>query len=245
MIRIAASGDLHCRADAVGLFAPWFAKLNDEADVLLLAGDLTNWGESAEAEALATELSSLSIPVLCVFGNHDYHAEHPHVVREILEEAGAIVLEKESTIVEVRGQTLGVVGTKGFAGGFGQACIAPFGEPEIKQFLRETYACAEAIEQGLTSLSTDYKVVLLHYAPIPETLKGESVGVYPFLGSSILGEPIDACGADLVLHGHAHRGTEHGETPGGIPVRNCSIPVLGRPYALYELQQVKEPALRP
>lgn len=236
MIRLAAAGDLHCRVESIGLFTPWFSKLNDEADVVLLAGDLTNWGEPQEARVLARELSAIRIPVLAVMGNHDYHNEQPDVVREILEDAGAIVLEKESTVVEVRGQTLGVVGTKGFAGGFGQACIAPFGEPEIKMFLRETYACAEAIEQGLRGMETDFRVVLLHYSPVPDTLKGETVGVYPFLGSSILGEPIDEFGADLVLHGHAHRGTEHGQTPGGIPVRNCSIPVLGQPYALYELE---------
>lgn len=237
MIRLAAAGDLHCRADSVGLFSPWLVKLNTEADVLLLAGDLTNWGEKDEAEVLAAELACLRIPVLCVLGNHDYHNEQPETVRETLEAAGAIVLEKESMVVEVRGETMGVVGTKGFAGGFGQACIAPFGEPEIKMFLRETYACAEAIETGLRTLETDFRVVLLHYSPIPETLKGESVGVYPFLGSSILGEPVDAHGADLVLHGHAHKGTEHGATPGGIPVRNCSIPVIGQPYALYELHR--------
>ncbi len=239
MIRVAAAGDLHCRADSVGLFSPWLDRLNQEADVFLMAGDLTNWGERDEAVVLARELACLRIPILCVFGNHDYHNEQPEVVREILEDAGAIVLEKESTVVEVRGETLGVIGTKGFAGGFGQACIAPFGEPEIKMFLRETYACAQSIETGLRTLETDFRVVLLHYSPIPETLKGESVGVYPFLGSSILGEPIDEHGADLVLHGHAHKGTEHGATPGGVPVRNCSIPVIGQPYALYELQRAQ------
>lgn len=237
MIRLAAAGDLHCRKDSAGHFAPWFGRLHREADVLLLAGDLTNWGELAEAEVLARELASVQLPVLCVLGNHDYHGDHVSGVREILEDAGVVVLEKESTVVEVQGETLGVVGTKGFGGGFGAACVAPFGEPEIKLFLRETYACAEAIEQGLASLTTDYRVVLLHYAPIAATLRGESPGVHAFLGSSLLGEPIDAMGADLVLHGHAHRGTSHGATPGGIPVRNCAIPVLRRPYALYELQR--------
>lgn len=238
MIRVAAAGDLHCRADSIGRFSPWLARLHEWADVLLLAGDLTNVGEPTEAQVLARELAALRIPVLAVMGNHDHHTDQAHRVREVLEDAGAVVLEKEHTVVEIGGQTLGVVGTKGFAGGFGRACIAPFGEREIKAFLGETYACAQSIRTGLSTMQTDYKVVLLHYSPISDTLKGESVGIYPFLGSSILGEPIDELGADLVLHGHAHLGIEHGVTPGGIAVRNCAIPVLGQPYALYELHPV-------
>jgi Icc-related predicted phosphoesterase len=237
MIRLAAAGDLHCRVDGIGRFSPWLSRLDREADVLLLAGDLTNLGEPAEAQVLASELAGLSIPILAVLGNHDVHTDHEPEVRAILEDAGVVVLEKEATVIEVRGETLGVVGAKGFGGGFGASCISPFGESAIKLFLQDTFACAEAIAGALSSFDTDFRVVLLHYSPIPETLKGESLGIYPFLGSSILGEPIDVHGADLVLHGHAHLGTEHGVTPGGIPVRNCSIPVLHQPYALYELKQ--------
>lgn len=237
MIRLAAAGDLHCRVDAVGLFHPWLARLNTEADLFLLAGDLTHWGEISEAEVLAQELAVLRIPVVAVLGNHDHHNAHQDRVRQVLEDAGVVVLEGETTVVEVDGESVGIVGAKGFGGGFGANCLSPFGETEIKQFLQPTYTCAAAIDRGLQELSTDYKVVLLHYAPAMETIKGEPVSIYPFLGSSLLAEPIDANGADLVLHGHAHRGTERGVTAGGIPVRNVAVPVLHKPYALYELQK--------
>ncbi|MNT24713.1 hypothetical protein D3C72_1602040 [compost metagenome] len=170
---------------------------------------------------LVEELSDITIPRVAILGNHDYHSEGPDRVRAILEESGVIVLENESTVLTVGDETVGVVGGKGFGGGFGTTCLSPFG----------------ALGQGLSELQTDYRLVLLHYSPAAETLKGEPVAIYPFLGSSIMGEPIDEHGADLVLHGHAHKGTEHGQTAGGIPVRNVSLPVICESYALYQIEQ--------
>ncbi len=240
MIRIAAVGDLHLTVHGAGRLRPQFEGIEAEADVLLLAGDLTNWGKPEEAELLVSELSDISIPRVAILGNHDYHSEGPDRVRAILEAGGVTVLENESIVFEIGSETLGIVGGKGFGGGFGNTCLSPFGEREIRDFLKSTYACAEALDRGLSKLKTDYRVVLLHYSPAVETLKGEAVAIYPFLGSSIMGEPIDAHGADLVLHGHAHKGTEHGCTAGGIPVRNVSLPVIGESYALYQLEQKAE-----
>lgn len=236
MIRIAAAGDIHFSHESAGFFRPWLERLRQDADILLLAGDLTNWGEVDEAHLLAKELREIPVPVVAVLGNHDHHCEHPGELVQILTEEGHIfVLEGETVVFTIRDETLGIVGSKGFGGGFGKACITPFGETEIKQFLQATYHAAEGIERGLKSLKTDYRVVLLHYSPISDTLEGEAQGIYPFLGSSILGEPIDAYGADLVLHGHAHAGVEKGQTLHGVPVRNVAVPVIDQPYALYEL----------
>lgn len=237
MIRIAAVGDLHLTVHGRGKMRPQFEGLSDEADLLLLAGDLTNWGKPEEAEVLVEELSDITIPRIAILGNHDYHNEGPERVRAILEDAGVTVLENESTTLTIGDATVGVVGGKGFGGGYGTTCLSPFGEREIRDFLKSTYACAEALGQGLSELRTDYKLVLLHYSPTAETLKGEPVAIYPFLGSSIMGEPIDEHGADLVVHGHAHKGTEHGQTAGGIPVRNVSLPVICESYALYQIEQ--------
>lgn len=237
MIRIAAVGDLHLTVHGRGKIRPQFEGLNDEADLLLLAGDLTNWGKVEEAELLVEELSDITLPRVAILGNHDYHSENPERVRSILEEAGIQVLENESTVLRIGDETVGIVGGKGFGGGFGTTCLSPFGEREIRDFLKSTYACAEALSGALRDMKTDYRVVLLHYSPAVETLKGEPVAIYPFLGSSIMGEPIDEHGADLVIHGHAHKGTEHGKTPGGIPVRNVSLPVICESYALYQLEQ--------
>jgi Icc-related predicted phosphoesterase len=237
MIRIAAVGDLHLTVHGRGKMRPQFESLSQDADLLLLAGDLTNWGKVEEAEVLVDELSDVSIPKVAILGNHDYHSEGPEKVRSIMEEAGITVLENESTVLTIGDETVGIVGGKGFGGGFGTTCLSPFGEREIRDFLKSTYACAEALGQGLSGLQTDYRLVLLHYSPAVETLKGEPVAIYPFLGSSIMGEPIDEHGADLVVHGHAHKGTEQGQTAGGIPVRNVSLPVICESYALYQLEQ--------
>jgi Icc-related predicted phosphoesterase len=240
MIRIAAVGDLHLTVHARGRMAPQLEGLDAEADVLLLAGDLTNWGKAEEAEILVEEFAGVEIPCVAVLGNHDYHSEGPDRVRTILEAGGITVLDNESTLLTVGSETLGIVGGKGFGGGFGTTCLSPFGEREIRDFLKSTYACAEALDRELAGMQTDYRLVLLHYSPAVETLKGEPVAIYPFLGSSIMGEPIDAHGADLVVHGHAHKGTEHGKTAGGIPVRNVSLPVICESYALYQLQPKAE-----
>lgn len=207
-----------------------------DADILLLGGDLTNWGVRAEAEVLAGELRDLPIPVVAVLGNHDFHADQSESIRDALEEVGVHVLEGDSRVFDIRDQRVGVVGAKGFGGGFGKHCLAPFGEHEIKDFVRATRRSADAISDSLARLRADYRIVLLHYSPIAETLRGEPEAIYPYLGSSILAEAIDAHGADLVLHGHAHGGSPLGVTSGGIQVRNVAVPVIHRPYVVFELE---------
>ena len=233
MIRVAAVGDVHVGTDSAGILRPHLAHLPERADVLLLAGDLTRLGRVEEAEILADELDGLGLPVMAVLGNHDHHAGEVDKVVEVLEAAGVTMIDGGSAVLEVDGATVGVAGTKGFGGGFAGACGSDFGEPEMKAFVAHTRALADQLEESLAALETDYRVALLHYSPVPETLQGERLEIYPFLGSYLLGEAVDRAGADLVLHGHAHGGTEKGVTPGGIHVRNVARPVIRQAYALY------------
>jgi Icc-related predicted phosphoesterase len=234
VIRIAAAGDLHFGDDAAGTLRPRLAHLEEEADILLLAGDLTRIGEPAEARLLARELADVTIPTVGVLGNHDYHSGSEDEIRTILEGAGVRVLEGEGTTLDVDGTRVAVAGTKGFGGGFPGASGSDFGEPEMKAFIRHTKLQAARLEAALESLdSADLVLVLLHYSPIRETLHGEPPQIFPFLGSYLLAEPIDRLGAHLILHGHAHRGRERGTTPRGIPVRNVSQPVIGQAYSVY------------
>ena len=236
MIRIAAVGDIHYGDDSTGRLLPALREVHEHADLLLIAGDLTRRGAAAEAEVLAAELSQVQVPVVAVLGNHDYEAGAPERVRAAIEKAGAVVLEGESATVRADGGTVGVAGVKGFGGGFAGASGSSFGEPEMKLFMATTELAAAALADSLESLaSSDLRIALMHYAPIPETLQGERLEIYPFLGSYLLCEPVDRIGADLVLHGHAHRGREKGVTPGGTAVRNVAEPVLRHAYAVYQL----------
>jgi Icc-related predicted phosphoesterase len=235
VIRIAAVGDVHVGADSRGRLAPQLAHLSEQADVLLLAGDLTRCGAASEARVLADELRDVGVPVVAVLGNHDHHAGEVRALTDVLRQAGIVVLEGGTHVVEVGGCRLGVAGTKGFGGGFAGACGSDFGEPEMKAFVGHTKALAERLHDGLARLDTDYRVALLHYSPVPDTLAGERLEIYPFLGSYLLAEAIDKAGADLVLHGHAHGGTEKGVTAGGVRVRNVAQPVIRQAYALYNL----------
>jgi Icc-related predicted phosphoesterase len=244
LIRVAAIGDVHVGTDAVGVLRNSFARLADDADVLLLAGDLTQHGSEAEAAVLAEELRGVPVPVVAVLGNHDYHTGGEATIRRRLEAVDVAVLEGDSVVLEVAGQRLGVAGCKGFGGGFAGACASEFGEVEMKEFVRHTKRIAAALQERLAALDVDVRVALTHYAPIKETLMGERLEIYPFLGSFLLGEAIDHGGCDLALHGHAHRGTEHGITPGGIAVRNVARPVLRLDYKVYNVSRhVREPAL--
>jgi Icc-related predicted phosphoesterase len=173
--------------------------------------------------------------VVAVLGNHDYHLDRQDDVREILEGIGVTVLEGESTTISLDGSRVAIAGLKGFGGGFAGACGTDFGEPEMKAFVRHTRSLAARLEEVVGGLKADLKVVLLHYAPIEATLLGERLEIYPFLGSYLLAEAVDAHGADLVLHGHAHNGSEKGTTPGGIDVRNVAQSVIRHPYGLYTL----------
>lgn len=238
MVRIATAGDVHCGAHDAGRVREQFAAVHEEADVLLLAGDLTNHGTPDEMHAIADGLRDVvgRIPVYAVFGNHDVHAELEAEARAILEAAGITVLEQEVATLAVNGTSVGIAGAKGFCGGFRGGCASSFGEREMRMFLKPTAEAAAFFAAALRALDTDVRVALMHFAPVPDTLLGERWELFPFLGAYQLGEAIDDAGADLALHGHAHRGTERGQTPGGVPVRNVAQAVLKRAYAVYEVE---------
>ncbi len=237
MIRIAAAGDLHFGTDSAGTLRPQLQHLPEHADVFLLAGDLTRYGDPDEAAVLAEELKDVGVPTFAVLGNHDYHLDREKEVLDILERAGVRVLEGEGEVLQVDGQRVGVVGTKGFGGGFAGACGTEFGEREMKAFMGHTREVSDRLEEALESLDADIRVVILHYSPVKGTLQGERLEIFPFLGSYLLAEPIDRVGADLVVHGHAHHGTEKGITPGGIHVRNVSLPVIKHAYNVYSIER--------
>lgn len=234
MIRVAAVGDVHVGEDNYGQLRPYLARLADQADVLLLAGDLTRQGTPAEGRLVAEEFKGLPVPVVAVLGNHDYHCDAQDEITAMLSDAGVRVLECSSAVLTCAGgSTLGVAGSKGFGGGFAGKAATAFGEPEIKAFVTHTERMAAQLREQLAELETDYRVALTHYSPVKDTLAGEPPEIYPFLGSYLLAEAIDSTSTDLAVHGHAHAGTEKGATPGGVRVRNVALPVLGRAYAVY------------
>lgn len=200
--------------------------IGESADLLLLAGDLTDHGRPEEAQVLARELSMLRIPVVAVLGNHDFESEQPERVREILAGVGVTVLDGEAC--EVLG--VGIAGVKGFAGGFGQRALGPWGEPIIKQFVHEAVNEAFKLEAALARLRTHHIVALLHYAPIQATVEGEPPEIYPFVGCSRLEEPLARYPVSMVFHGHAHRGQLQGVTSANTPVYNVSLPLLVRTF---------------
>lgn len=236
MIRIAAVGDLHLGHEDAERWRDALEPLSDEADVLLLAGDLTRTGDLEEAAAVVTALERVRVPIFAVLGNHDVHAGCSAELCAVLGARGVRVLEGTSATLELRGMRLGIAGTKGFGGGFENACGSDFGEPEMKAFMGSTKRLSWRLARALASLDVDLSVALLHYAPIEATLLGERLEIYPFLGSQQLGEAIDSAGADLVVHGHAHSGQEKGLTRGGVPVRNVAQPVIRSAYRVYCLQ---------
>jgi Icc-related predicted phosphoesterase len=240
VIRIAATADVHFGVDSAGTLRPQLEECARHADVLLVAGDLTRVGDPEEAKVLASELAGLDVPSIAVLGNHDYETDRAGEITGVLARAGVRVLEGESEVVDVDGARVGIAGVKGFGGGFAGACGSDFGEPEMKAFINHTKERARCLGSLLETMTADIRVALLHYAPVEETLRGERLEIYPFLGSYLLAEAIDASGADLVLHGHAHNGTEKGITPGGIPVRNVAQPVIKHAYNVY----VVEPSSR-
>jgi len=235
---IAAVGDVHVGMDGADALAAGWEGIGERAEVLLLAGDLTRCGDPGEAKLLAEVLERLPLPVVAVLGNHDHHADQPDELARVLTDAGVTVLEGTSTVLDLGGTTLGIAGTKGFGGGFAGATISEFGEREMKDFARHATTLADRLERALGEIAeADHRVALLHYSPIRETLRGEEREIYPALGSYLFAEAIDRAGADLVLHGHAHRGTERGVTPGGVRVRNVAQPVIDAAYRLYDLTE--------
>jgi len=234
VITVSAAGDLHCAPPLRDHVLRAFAALNG-TDLILLAGDLTTHGEPEQAAILAEACATVSAPVVAVLGNHDYHSGLGDQVADVLRAAGITVLCRDATVVEVRGHEIGIVGTKGFVGGFEGAEIPDFGEPLLRAVYAETTAEADAIERGLEAIAGCHRrIVLLHYAPIRETLEGEPETIWAFLGSGRLAAPIGAHRPDLVLHGHAHRGSPAGSI-GEVPVRNVAIHVTGEDFTRFEL----------
>ncbi|MFC3069492.1 metallophosphoesterase family protein [Phenylobacterium soli] len=224
-LRLAAIGDLHVVESHRHPYRELFQRISQEADVLALCGDLTNFGKTPEAEILAEDLQACEIPVVGVLGNHDYECGQPDEVARILHQAGMRCLEGEP--IEVQG--VGFAGAKGFIGGFGRYMLSAFGEPEIKTFVQASIDENLKLESSLRMLKTDRTVVVLHYSPVEETVQGEPHEIFPFLGSARLGETIDRFdGVRCVVHGHAHRGAHEGRTPRGVPVYNVARPVLNR-----------------
>lgn len=234
-LRVAAAGDIHCSEPLRDRVAHAFAEVQEHADLVLLAGDLTTHGEPEQAAVLADACRGLSIPVVAVLGNHDFHANRCEELIGVLREAGIVVLQRETWIGEVGELEVGVVGAKGFVGGFPGAELPDFGEPLLREVYRETTREVEAVEAGLEAIAGCHRrIVLLHYAPIPETLVGEPETIWAFLGSSRLAAPLGAHRPDLVLHGHAHRGTFAGAL-GPVPVRNVAVHVTGKDFEIFEL----------
>ena len=235
MIRIAAVGDVHYGVGSHDILGPSLQHLADHADIMLLAGDLTRCGGPEEVRVLADDLRGLPVPVVAVLGNHDYHADREDEITRILEGAGVTVLEGNTVALDIDGVRVGIAGTKGFGGGFRGAHATDFGEPEMKAFVGHTKLLSDRLERALSELDADLRIALLHYSPIEATLEGERLEIYPFLGSYLMAEAVDNVGADLILHGHAHNGSEKGRTPAGIPVRNVAQPVIRHAYNVYTL----------
>jgi Icc-related predicted phosphoesterase len=244
VVRVAALADLHCTKTSQGAFQALFGRVQETADVLVMAGDLTDYGLPEEARVLAKELSSLRMPRAAVLGNHDLESGKTDEVRKILSDSGLVLLDGDAC--ELLG--VGVAGVKGFGGGFGTHALGPWGETIIKQFVREAVDEALKLETALARLRTTHLVALLHYAPVQGTVEGEPLEIYPFLGSSRLEEPIGRYPVSLVIHGHAHRGRPQGTTKSGIPVYNVSMPLLTRtfpdrlPFRVFEVPVERETA---
>jgi len=232
-MRIAATADLHFGPSSQAVLRDQLNKVRDEADVLVLAGDLTNYGQPAEMEPLLNAIVRLRVPTVAVLGNHDYESGLEQELMRMMTAEGIKVLD--GSAYERDG--VGFAGTKGFVGGFGRGVLTAFGEPEVKTFVRASIDEALKLERGLSQLRTSKRLVVLHYSPIAETVNGEPREIFPFLGTSRLAEVIDRHGADLVVHGHAHRGTLDGKTTAGVPVRNVAITLLQaqNPPAVYRI----------
>jgi Icc-related predicted phosphoesterase len=233
-VKVAAVADLHVKEDGGTSYKELFSEISSVADVLVIAGDLTDLGKPKEAELLAVDLRNCSVPVVAVLGNHDHESGHVEEVCSILTDAGVKLLNGQT--VEIGG--VGFVGVKGFVGGFGRHMLGSFGEGAIKAMVAESVEESMRLENAMRQVRADRAVVILHYAPIAETVAGEPLEIYPFLGSSRLAETIDRFKVNAVVHGHAHRGKYEGRTPGGAPVFNVAAHIekpTGRPYALLEL----------
>ena len=234
-MKIAVIGDLHCGSERSGFIRTLLSGVEKEADMLALAGDLTNTGMIQEMEVLLDELKFFGGPIAAVLGNHDHEQNHTELLVKMMESRGVCVLDRSSCVVG----GVGFFGTKGFCGGFGNRRIQPFGEYAIKAFVQAGVNEVMAMEQALVELSTPIKVGLLHYAPIRATLQGESPELFPFLGTSLMADVLDRHNVTVAFHGHAHNGALHGHTPGNVPVFNVSRfareQAGKKPYKLYDV----------
>jgi Icc-related predicted phosphoesterase len=244
IVRIGAIGDMHYGRTAVqGHLQSLFSQITESADILVLAGDLTDYGLPEEARALAKEITSaVKIPAVAVLGNHDFESGQQDEVRKILSDAGVVILDGDST--EIHG--IGFAGVKGFAGGFGRRALGPWGELIIKQFVHEAVNEALKLESALARLRTDRLIALLHYSPVQSTVEGEPLEIYPFLGCSRLEEPINRFPVTAVFHGHAHHGAPEGRTTKQVPVFNVSMSLMRetfpeRPFRLVEIAMTPSP----
>ncbi|MGC2321992.1 MAG: metallophosphoesterase [Terriglobales bacterium] len=221
-MRIAATADLHFSPQSYDKIRDTMARVRDEADLLVLAGDLTNYGRPPEMESLLNALVRLRVPTVAVLGNHDYESGQEGELIRLMSDEGIKVLD--GTGYERDG--VGFAGTKGFPGGFGRGVLTAFGEPEVKAFVQAAINETMKLERAMSQLRTPKTVVVLHYAPVADTVQGEPAEIYPYLGSSRMGEVVDRHGANLVLHGHAHHGSPNGKTTAGVPVHNVALMLL-------------------
>ncbi len=235
-MRIAATADLHFSPQSYAAVREQLNKVRDEADLLVIAGDLTNYGQPGEMEPLLNAIVRLRVPTVVVLGNHDYESGQEQELMRMMTAEGIKVLN--GSAYERDG--VGFAGTKGFVGGFGRSVLTAFGEPEIKTFVRASIEEALKLERAMSQLRTPKRVVVLHYSPIAATVQGESPEIFPFLGTSRLAEVIDRHGADFIVHGHAHHGQLQGATTAGIPVHNVAISLLQaqQPPAAYKLLEI-------
>jgi Icc-related predicted phosphoesterase len=241
-IRVAAAGDIHVREGTEDAVRSSFAALRGKADLVLLAGDLTTCGDPDEAAILADACRDLELPLIAVLGNHDWHQDRADQISSVLDDAGIVVLDREAAVLEVNGLQVGVVGAKGFVGGFPGSHLPDFGEPALRMVYAESTAEVKGIARGLQEINTcDLRIVLLHYAPTEETLVGEPEGIWAFLGTDRMAAPIREHEPDMVLHGHAHVGTFEGSI-GSVPVYNVSVPLIGKEFWIFELSGVREAA---
>jgi Icc-related predicted phosphoesterase len=239
VVRIAAVSDIHYSKTSQGALQPLFAEISERADVLVLAGDLTDFGLAEEARILARDLTTaLRIPACGVLGNHDLEAGEHEEITQILNDAGVRMLDGDT--YEAHG--VGFAGIRGFCGGFGRGALGAWGEPIIKAFVHETISESLKLESALARLKTEHRVAIIHYSPIRATVEGEPLEIYPFLGSSRMEEPLSRYGVTAVFHGHAHKGSLEGKTTGGTPVYNVALPLLResfpdrQPYRIFEVQ---------
>ena len=239
-IRIAAVADVHVRENDKGKWVDYFKEISNNADVLVIGGDLTDTGDEVEAQVLADELKACTIPVVGVLGNHDHEKGRHKLIRKILQNENVHILDGEAIVIK----GVGFAGIKGFGGGFDKYMLSMFGEGAMKAFVQEAVDEALHLERALTRLEQEHenikKVAVLHYSPIAETIQGEPEVIFPFLGSSRLAEPLDRKKVAVAFHGHAHAGKLEGTTINGVKVYNVAIPILlkaghTKPYIVVEV----------